>query len=267
MAQHLPGSVLVDSSPWASERIDLSRVTHQTIDFEDYWTDECFDSVVLDPPWYYPALTNWINNASYFAREGSKILFPLFGEGTRPTADSERREILRICSLIGEVHLYPDAVAYETPRFELEALATCGVHMEGSWRLSDLVKLEVQWPASNLLSIRTPFEWEEAEVAGMIVAFRSLPRGPGTRSNHLIDSVPGVQNWVLDTVSRRDPRWQFINIWCSNNRVGYVQDTALLRSLLSAISAQQSAHDETWRKDLGEEMWDSAQQVLSWMYN
>lgn len=258
VAQLLPGSTLVDSSPWAQLRVDLTQVEHLSIDFEDYWTHERFDSVVLDPPWYFPALTNWINNATYFSTAGSLILFPLFGEGTRPHANIEREQILAACGQFGTVEVIRDAIEYETPRFEVEALKASGIDLRGPWRLSDLVCLRVEGTAQHLLSIRETSDWSEIRVGSTLVAYRPSQEEPPSRNSSLIAHVPGVSDWVLDSVSRRDPRWRFINVWCSNNRVGHVRDVAALRGAVRHLSmgdhmAEDPSSDACIR------------QVLAWM--
>jgi hypothetical protein len=249
LAAQIPGSTLVESSPWAAQRLDLSRVHHAQIEFEDFWTDQRFDFVAFDPPWYYPALTNWVNNAAYFTQRHSKILFPLFGEGTRPGAADERRRILEHCNSIGSVQIATDLVVYDTPRFEIKALQAAGVRLVEPWRRSDLVTLTVETPSTKLTSIREPFEWDEVKVGKRLHALRRTPvrRPPGPEAG-LIVPIPGVNHWTLDSVSRRDPRWEFVNVWASDNRVAYTPDPQRLSSLLRSIGDEEN--DAVLRPDI-----------------
>jgi hypothetical protein len=239
VASRLPGCTLVESSPWARERVDLARTILMTIDFEDYWTEERFDFVAFDPPWYFPALTNWINNAAYFSRPGAKVLFPFFGEGTRPSATIERNLITRECDKFGSLQILPEAVEYETPRFEVEALRAAGVIAESPWRRSDLAILDIQRIPDHLVSIRQPNLWVEIRIGERLVAVRkSLQVSDDIEPNSktILLDVPGVSQRVMDTVSRRDPRWEYINVWFSNNRVARTRHPGVLLDALHDLS-------------------------------
>lgn len=237
IAALIPGSTLVESSPWAHLRLDLDSAKHVRIDFEDYWTQESYDFVAFDPPWYHPALTNWINNAAYFTQRGSRITFPLFGEGTRPSAADERRKILEFCKSIGSPHVERDLVVYDTPRFELEALEAAGIHLRGQWRRSDLVTLTVETPPNSLKSIKEPMLWDEIRIGSQLHSVKRTPvqRPPGN-DGQMILPIPGVPNWTLDSVSRRDSRWEFINLWSSDNRVGHTPDPSGFLGMLRDVA-------------------------------
>lgn len=236
IAEHLPRATLVESSPWAARRLNLTKVEHHQIDFESFWTEERFDFVALDPPWYFPALVDWVHNAAVFSSLGSTIAFPLFGEGARPSAPQDRQLILSECATIGGFEVISDSVEYETPRFELEALKAAGIHLVGPWRRSDLVILTVERIPDSLRSLRQPFDWVEMQLGTQLIAVRtSAVVPPPERGDELINPVPGTPNWVMDSVSRRDPRWQYVNVWSSSNRVAYTPDPQRLITAVEAL--------------------------------
>lgn len=237
VAELLPTSTLVESSPWAAERLRLKAVRHFEMDFEDFWTDEQFDSVVLDPPWYFPALTNWINNAAIFSRVGAKIIFPLFGAGTRPTAALDRERILHECKRVGEVELHGSVVKYEVPKFEYQALASSGINIISPWRYSDLVVLTVKTRPDNLLGIRQRLNWLDWRYRTSIVSVCMGPiDSPPYSGDSPLHNVPGVSNWTLNAVSRRDPRWKYINVWMSDNRVAFSPQPLRLANAIKCLS-------------------------------
>jgi len=225
-------------------RLDLSAVHHHLIDFEDYWTQDRYDFVAMDPPWYFPGLTDWVNNAATICNRGARIAFPLFGEGTRPGASSERTHILNLCRHIGTVELLPNAVEYEVPNFESSALGADGIFIRGTWRRSDLVVLTVTNPPDSLRSIRQAVEWEETCWGQRLIAVRNVrvaapPRG----GSGLVWMIPDTVGGVLNSVSRRDWRWQFINVWVSDNRVAYTPDIERFRRALSAFTGPTESPD------------------------
>jgi hypothetical protein len=237
VAQQLKGSTLIESSPWAALRLNLAEVDHRVIDFGDYLAEEVFDFVAIDPPWYHPVLTDWVTNAAALCRPGARLVFPLFGEGTRPSAAEERERILRGCSRIGHVDVIRNAVQYEVPRFEAAALAAAGVLVHGPWRVSDLAILTIKRPPENLTALRHDDSWQEIRLGEYLVAVRSIPfLGPSDGDGSLISPIPGVDNWVLDSVSRRDARWESINVWVSDNRVAYSPDTDRLLAALKRLA-------------------------------
>lgn len=246
LAALVPKSTLIESSPWARERVNLTHVEHLEFDFEEYWADDRYDFIAFDPPWYYPALINWINNAAFFSHRGSRIAFPLFGEGTRPGADTERDRILEYCRTIGTVRLERDLVSYDTPLFEECALRASGLQVRGQWRRSDLVILKVNEPTPSLKSIREPFQWDEVRIGDRIFGIKKTPvrRPAHARDENLIAPAAGVANWVLNSVSRRDLRWTGINVWDSWNRVAYTPDTKRILKLLRMLAQGERGTDD-----------------------
>lgn len=99
---------------------------------------EAFDLCVLDPPWYVENYKKWIDIAGAYCREGGIIAFVLLGRLTRPTADSDRKTLLRYCRARGlNMKIIKNAVLYDTPTFERSMLLRAGIPPV-PWKRADL---------------------------------------------------------------------------------------------------------------------------------
>lgn len=259
LAEHLPGRALclgtpsvasikaragdpvtlIDVSPWARERFGLSE-PHADVRLgtrvESVELDAQYDSAILDPPWYFPALTNWLRLASSAVKTGGTILIPLLGALTRPSAEADRALITATASKIGKWTVRPNCVAYETPRFERLALERSGVVLTSPWRYSDLLIISNANRANA--PERTPSlneEWIDFRIGNSIIAVRGGQHGStNTDAGDLTLSGFGPEeSFQLDTVSRRDQRVKRANVWTSENTAAVCSDAAALKQLLS----------------------------------
>jgi hypothetical protein len=260
---------LVDNSPWIGRRCQLGRVTWHETDFACFKTKESYANIVLDPPWYFPELTAWLDKALRLVPIGGRVLMPLFRELTRPTAFAERLSIIELAQTYGDVCIVPQIVGYETPLYEQEALRVSGVPhtCPCPWRLADLLIVtrdnrEMPAPPENDNQSR-PFEWLEFIVKDQLISVRQESLLKPARSavgGDLLTPVPGVTGWVLDSVSARDSRRNSIDIWTSRNRVAKLTLPAkaveLLRDLESGAARQSpDSKSNSFR----------AQELLSWL--
>lgn len=106
-------------------------------DFSDY--ESSFDFVLFDPPWYVGNFLNWSKIAHGLSTRGATVMFPLFQELLRPSAQQERRRILVSWrKAMKHVVRLGSRVAYEMPHFEEEQIRHNGIEL-GDWRVADLV--------------------------------------------------------------------------------------------------------------------------------
>lgn len=252
-------ALLVDDSPWLLDRFEPRAGSHLDAPFERYESTRRFQSTVLDPPWYFPIMLDWIRKASSLTEEGGYVHFPLLGEGTRPSAAADRARVLEACAEIGRTYVLNGAVLYETPLFEHEASLAAGVELREAWRVADLVRLRVeQHPTLIQLSDRIS-EWTEVRIGSQILAIRGSRQPPVTkRAATLLAPVPGVAGWVLDTVSRRDDRWRQVNVWTSRNRVAATANPGRLLRAAVALAGTKS-----WLSTTPED--DTLQQLRDWL--
>ena len=180
---------------------------------------ECAAAVVVDPPWYPDYLHPMFRDATKACCSDGVVLASLPPLGIRPGAAEERDAFERFTERQGlhRVDMEGPRIAYETPFFEDNALATVGIYAPAVWRIGDpavyrrrrVLNIESCFPESSRES------WAEVEIEGMRIRIRM---DSGTREEDKgLQSL--VQRDVLPSVSRRDPRRAKANVWTSGNRV------------------------------------------------
>jgi hypothetical protein len=193
------------------------------------------DVLIFDPPWYAADTIAWLEAASHLVRPGGTIVFALYPSLVRPTAMLERDLILEIASALGNVGVMEDALAYETPFFEHEALKACGVYA-GDWRHGDLVVIKDVMPVGSLFSsapCRAEIDgsWKTFLIGPQVVKLRNR----STRSADVLLSPIG-DSFIFPAVSARNGTRDRIHVWTSKNRVAGVGNTQALSDILNEIA-------------------------------
>ncbi len=102
-----------------------------------------FDICVFDPPWYIHHYLHWLDVAFQSCRAGAKIIFPLFGKLTRPSAADDREKILRRCAEFGaRTELRSGQATYKIPSFERGILERAGIHPV-TWKRADIAVVQI----------------------------------------------------------------------------------------------------------------------------
>lgn len=212
-------TVLVDDSPWLDRRVDISGLRFVRDQFLAAELRTAFDTVLLDPPWYFPIMTDWLSRALGVVPIGGRVVVSLPGALTRPSAEADRAKLWKLAEPYGTLELLDKHVEYETPLYERIALAAAGVPLTGVWRRADLLVITktAATPGVPRPVPRQPGEWLEFSVLNQTVSVRRSASGVGGDGS--FRAVPGVDGFVLDTVSRRDARLRDVDIWTSRNRV------------------------------------------------
>jgi hypothetical protein len=227
---------LVDSSPWVSERFDLRGVLFSQVDFAEFDSEHQYATVTTDPPWYFPAMPRWIARAASFVVPGGELRFPLFGEGTRPLAPEQRCAILAQCESYGATSIDSKAITYALPRFERAALKAAGVPVSQPWRKADLVVVKVTSNIEREELEPSGHDWVEFRIDDQIVGVRlQPPLKDDPEADQLLEEVTGLDSLILDSVSQRDPRWQEVDVWFSNNAVARTRCPLRLLAILNAL--------------------------------
>lgn len=204
------------------------------------------DVVLFDSPWYLGDTLAWLLAAFRLVKQGGTIVFAMFPSLVRPAASSERELILELAESMGKVHVAEDALGYETPLFEIEALKACGLRSVGNWRRGDLVIISDRKPIGRqrkMRSLHVPKSRQHADglwttflVGSQTVKLRtSKARSAGSRRRSLLRPVDG--GFVLPSVSVRNTRRREIDLWTSRNRVAGVTDFRLLSTILQQLEA------------------------------
>jgi hypothetical protein len=131
----------------------------------------------------------------------------------------------------------PDAIYYDTPYFEANALAAAGYpNIPRTWRRGDLFVLEKARKAVDFelgVSARRR-GWDEVVIGRMrLFITRKAPRHD-TPIDELRSVVPGD---VLATVRRTDPRRKHADVWTSGNRIFATGRPDLVRIAAASAAA------------------------------
>jgi hypothetical protein len=180
---------------------------------------ESADAVLLDPPWYLDFVRPMLAAAAYACRPGGVVLISLPPDGTRPSAEADRRATVTFGGRLGLAVLEhcPLAISYETPFFERNALGAAGICPPPHWRRGDLIVFRKALAPTRppLTSAARRRDWTEVGIGRM----RLLIRGGGEARSGEAGLISLIKGDVLPTVSRRDPRRALVDVWTSGNRI------------------------------------------------
>jgi hypothetical protein len=231
---------LFDQNPAlvAAIRASLPRVTAACIDL--VWGDPVGAGdaavAVADPPWYPEHIVAFLWAASRLTRIGGRVLISLPPEGTRPGILAERDAVFAGAPAFGLrlASVEPGALAYRTPPFEKNALASAGIPaVPWDWRRGDLAEFVAvaKTSADRPTPPGPPDVWDEESVGVVRIKCRTCPDND-FRDPTLSLAVPGD---MLATVSRRDPARAAVDVWTCGNRVFRCAGTGMFRVIVSAL--------------------------------
>jgi hypothetical protein len=189
--------------------------------------------IVSDPPWYEEELLSFLWCATALCRVGGYIVMSIPPLDTRPGIADERLRIERAVENFGlrPMRIIPSAVQYETPFFEANAMRAAGSSRPFNWRHGDLA-LYVR--VSPVLGPRPPLAirecWTERIIGCSRIRVRKQNDGSADPVLHSI--IPGD---ILPSVSRRDSRRAYADVWTSGNRIFRCSGTKALLQIMDAF--------------------------------
>ena len=196
--------------------------------------------VVLDPPWYEEHMHAFLWAASQLCILGGHLLVSMPQTGTRPGIEQEGVRIMDWAQQLGLslIQVEPGALPYITPPFERNALQAEGLYaIPEEWRRGDLAVFLHAHQANVSRPMPThEDEWAEEVLLGMRMRIRPQHE-EGFQDPSLISSVRGD---VLPSVSRRDQRRRFADVWTSGNRIFACQGRNVFQQIVQAVAAGQS---------------------------
>lgn len=194
-----------------------------------------FDVVVMDPPWYQEHITFWLKAGVCLAREGASVIMTLFPDLVRPAAIEERNTIMKLLGQLGEFNILSKKVAYETPLFERETLAALGIRGLSTWRLADLVKVNLKGTFPPIEVVRPREQrWERFRFGTQVVG---LAQDDSNATSIAVGPPYADGSYLLKTVSTRDPVRAAIGLWTSRNRAAIVTGNQRLAGILRTLEA------------------------------
>lgn len=196
------------------------------------------DAIVLDPPWYNDFIRPMLAAAAAACRRDGVVLISLPPVGTRPSAQRDRETVIRFATRLGLDLLeeHSQALAYDTPFFEANALAAAGIFVPCRWRRGDLFVFRKSRRSARpavIMSGRRR-EWIETSVKRM----RLFIRSDSSPAEGMEGLLPMIDGDILPSVSRRDQRRRGVQVWTSGNRVFRTDNAKLV------IEAALARHNE-----------------------
>jgi len=244
VAGHAPRQwVLLDTNPavtaWLTQTAPDARVLRWDVR-QDPLPDLVAALVIVDPPWYADYMRAFLWAACQLCALGGSLLVSVPPAGTRPGMVHEWAQTLAWAQQLGLTLLReePAALPYVTPPFERNALHAEGLYaLLEDWRRGNLAV----FARTQLAHVPRPrpvddVAWAEAVLLGMRVRIRPQPVA-GFQDPTLKPLVPGD---VLPSVSRRDPRRRFADVWTSGNRIFACPGRHVLLQIVPAVAAGRS---------------------------
>lgn len=193
--------------------------------------------VVADPPWYEEFAQAFLWASARIVELGGTVLLTTPPLGTRPGIEQECRRVVAFAKDLGlELRGMDQCLRYDSPPFEKNAMRAAGQsHVAEDWRFGTLTRFK-KVDVSNRTRpnvVSRGSEWVERSAFGVRLRMRRKP-SPSTRNPRLVTITEGD---VLDSVSRRDPRREHVDVWTSGNRVFACGDTETFIWIVEAIEA------------------------------
>lgn len=193
--------------------------------------------VVADPPWYPDLLRAFAWAAHALLVEGGTLLLCFPSDDARPDIASEREAFFRWTDALGFTlrEYRPAALTYDTPPFERNAHRAAALKaVPPTWRRGDLAVLVRH--GAHALS-RPQADWPEASWHEHILDGIRWRIRPGRGLPFAIPTLTTlVDDDILPTVSRRDPRRASADVWTSGNRIFACTQGDELATVLLALS-------------------------------
>jgi hypothetical protein len=178
-----------------------------------------FDLVVADPPWYPEHYSSFIRRSSELLTPGGLLLLSVLPRLTRPSATTDRMEILRCAETSGLdlLSIFRSSLTYKSPPFEQASLHAEGIQLE-DWRRGDLfVFYRSTRPCGaikEVYEIDDASEWQSFAVGKTVVRIRCRDIDATEVTFHALSPSGDVH---LHSVSRRAPFRSKIDVWNSRN--------------------------------------------------
>jgi dGTPase len=195
---------------------------------------DAFDVVVVDAPWYPPAMHAFAARAAEGCRERGRILFTLPPRLTRPSVAADRERFLADAQTMGlELRQLVDrAIEYEVPGFERAALTSLLGASPRAWRFCDLVVLE-KMRASDTRAVT--MDGSRTERFSRTPSRFRVFLDPSRASPRLEQHAAEVDEFKRNLSSRLFPV-DVICAWTTGKRAARIRDPQHARAVLAAWS-------------------------------
>ena len=201
-----------------------------------------FDCAISDPPWYYEDIQRFVARSSELVKEGGTIYFSIPGLLTKPSIIKERLDFqkwLSKSSLVLE-NMSP-LVEYEVPAFEYMAYSDIPAFTGDFWRTGDWVKLKkIENKKIDIEKSQDKTKWLEYSINNKRIFL--MEKDDDGREAKLSALYPDG-TLVLNTVSKRNPLVEKVDVWSSRNAVLHIEEGySHVKEILEDISRDYNAY-------------------------
>lgn len=207
---------------------------------------ETFQLVFVDPPWSSSMLQTFLVRSSTFVSVRGTLAISFPPLLTRPSAESERKELLNLAKSLGlSLKLtLPNFTEYSVPAFERNAYEHCGIHLKEPWRRGDLfIFTKTHHSSPDIMpSIEKMSEWSQYihEKCRLFLKRDGLfEDGPPS-----VQPIPGVEDLMHKSVSTRMAPWKSASLVSTHNHIAHAYGKRQLSSLLETICGQHHGNCE-----------------------
>jgi hypothetical protein len=201
---------------------------------------EKFQLVFVDPPWSSSMLRTFLVRSSTFVSVRGTLAISFPPVLTRPSAESERKELLNFAKSLGlSLKLtLPNFTEYSVPAFERNAYEHCGIKLKEPWRRGDLF-IFTKTNNSSLdikhLIEKMP-EWSQYQRG----KFRLFIKRDGLFEDGppSVQPIPGVEDLMYKSASTRKDSWKTASLVSTRNHIAHAYGRRELSSLLETTCEQ-----------------------------
>ena len=201
---------------------------------------EKFQLVFVDPPWSSSMLRTFLVRSSTFVSVRGTLAISFPPVLTRPSAESERKELLNLAKSLGlSLKLtLPCFTEYSVPAFEQNAYKHCGIHLQEPWRRGDLfIFTKTHHSSLDIMHlIEKMSEWNQYQHGKRRLFIKRdglFEDGPPS-----VKPIPGVEDLVYKTASTRMAFWKSASLVSTRNHIARAYGRRELSALFKTIFGQ-----------------------------
>lgn len=224
---------LFDINPFLQDDFPLYKDNIRLIDLDNEILDGyCFDTIIMDPPWYLDSYSNWFIQAVNNLKLGGKIFTTIIPPLVRSNAIPEWEKLIsQFDGILNNENLELD-VDYETPFFEHETFDSLGLGYVGNWRKTQLISYKlVSKPRLNI-SKKQNGNWKRFRFGNKIVSLNITSDDSKIR----VKSPYLDGSYTLKSVSNRDEIRKSVNFITSRNKCLIINGTEKVEIFLQRLS-------------------------------
>jgi hypothetical protein len=200
------------------------------------------DIVLCDPPWYLPAIKNFVNKAHAMMRCNAYLILALPPSEVRDTIKDEYKEIDLFTKKLGFelICQHEDVIRYVSPPFEVNSLLSIGIqNFPIFWRkgVLQIYQKKVSQILKQKSFIPFPEIWYDLTIQNVRFKIRIKENNnlQNEKDMKYISISPIVHNNIYPTVSMRGSLKDRVDIWTSGNRIYNCNNTLLFKFLCNKI--------------------------------